>query len=151
MPTADHIHVSLPKNTWCGMGYSSLGRMQLELQLSLHSITLSHTSRLESPPMPTHPVEQVGTSVNKAQRRPRRAREKSSPKGRRTPAPTPWRSSARHHQSGRLETFFKIPDDTCLLDNAVENGRYVRRLGRVLEVGRSRRWKWAGLAVPHEV
>jgi hypothetical protein len=60
--------------------------------------------------MPTHPVEQVGTSVNKAQRRPRRAREKSSPKGRRTPAPTPWRSSARHHQSGRLETFFKIPD-----------------------------------------
>jgi len=145
MPTADHIHVSLPKNTWCGMGYSSMGCMQLELQLSLHSITLSHTPRLESPPMPTHPVEQVGTSVNKAQRRPRRARENSSPKGRRTPAPTPWRSSARHHQSGpssksltSSKSSSKSLTHACLT-TPVENGRYVRRLGRVSEVGRSRR------------
>jgi hypothetical protein len=50
MPTADHIHVSLPKNTvvWNGHGM----QLVLELQLSLHSITLSHTPRLESPAHP---------------------------------------------------------------------------------------------------
>jgi hypothetical protein len=48
MPTADHIHVSLPKNTWCGMGimWDAAG---IAIELALHH-PLTYTTFGE----PTH-------------------------------------------------------------------------------------------------